>query len=142
MSRYTDTLRRFYSTQSLKLSQSPCRVLIRNDALTKEVQLETSQKSCPCCSSHCGLKVFVYMVMNEACHIPNEDIPKATGAVVMKHSKMIRPPPMEVVLNFISLNFIKAYASRCRAAFSFLFRSAHINHDTQRVRTGCCRGHK
>lgn len=58
--------------------------------------------------------VVYLIVMNEACHIPNEDIPQATTTAVMKHFKMIRPTPIEVVLNFISLNFIKVYASRCK----------------------------
>lgn len=66
--------------------------------------------------------VVYLIVMNEACHIPNEDIPQATTTAVMKHFKMIRPTPIEVVLNFISLNFIKVYASRCKdSGCLFLF---------------------
>lgn len=82
--------------------------------------------------------------MNEACHIPNEDIPQATTIAVMKHFKMIRPSPIEVALNFISLNFIKVYASRCKdsGCLSFCFCSARINHDTQRAPAGCLAGQK
>lgn len=65
--------------------------------------------------------VLYLTVTNEACHIPNEDIPQATTTAVMKHFKMIQPTPMEVVLNFISLNFIKVYARRCKDSGCLLF---------------------
>lgn len=75
----------------------------------------------------CPLVLYL-MVMNEVCHIPNEDIPQATTSAVMKHFKMIWPTPIEVVLNFILLNFIIVYASRCKdsgclffSTFFFLF---------------------
>lgn len=79
-------------------------------------------------------------------HVPHEDIPQATTAAVMKHFKMIWSTPIEVVLNFISLNFIKVNASRCKdrgcfCSFGFFFCAARINHDTQRVHAGS-RGQK
>lgn len=64
------------------------------------------------------------IVMNESCHTPDEDIPQATTTAVMKHFRMMRPTPVEAVLNFISLNFIIVYASRGKDSgciFLFLF---------------------
>lgn len=60
-------------------------------------------------------------VMNESCHTPDKDIPQATTTAVMKHFGVMRATPVEVVLNFISLNFIKVYASRGKDSGCFFF---------------------
>lgn len=71
--------------------------------------------------------VLYLIVMNEVCHIPNEDIPQATTTAVtavMKHFRMIWPTLIEVVQNFISLNFIIVLASRYKdrgCLFFFFF---------------------